>query len=92
MSGIRELVLFKKVFTENSHEILQYLDTLDRSNLKACNKFLLDICQCYELLSCSINSLSKLFYTSVEVSYSNNVKNTVNIYEKTSITGLIWFN
>ena len=87
MSGIRELILFKKVFTENSHEILQYLDNYDKSNLKICNKFLFDICQCYDLLSISINSLSKLFNSSLEISYMNNIKD-----KNHTMSGLFWLN
>lgn len=60
--------LMKEAFKENSYEILQFLGKEDISNLKHVNHFFLDLCDCYQLFSNSIGSLSKLFSMSVNTS------------------------
>jgi hypothetical protein len=58
---IRELALFKNVFTNHSNNILQYLHKHEIDCLKHTNKYINDICECHLLLSESMNSLSDLF-------------------------------
>ena len=56
----------KEAFTNNSQEILQFLDEDDIHNLKLTNKFFLDICDCHLLLSETMKQLGSLFSISVE--------------------------
>lgn len=56
----------KEAFSNNSQEILQFLDEEDIASLKLTNKFFLDICDCHQLFSNTIKELGKLFSISVE--------------------------
>lgn len=87
---LKEISLFKKVFSSNSYEIMQYLNKDDIISLKMSNKYLLDICECHSLFITSIQSLDKLFLTSIDTLYNTNPKDnnsnshTINITEKKS--------
>lgn len=57
----------KEAFTNNSQEILQFLEEDDINNLKCANKFFNEICECHLLFSQTMKQLSNLFSISVNV-------------------------
>jgi hypothetical protein len=66
MSAVRELSLFKNVFSTSGYEIIKYLDTKDIESLRLTNKYINDICECHSILTTSFKNLNNLFNTSVE--------------------------
>ncbi len=90
---LRELALFKNVFTSHSNNIIQYLQKKDIDSLRNTNKFIYDICECHFLLSDSINRLSKLFSSSIIHSSNKETnKQTVNIEKKSKFKEKYNFN
>lgn len=74
--------LLREVFTNNSFEIFQFLESEDISNLKMVNKFFMNVSECHELFDDSIKSLGKLFNLSVNIPEENTSKKKSKFKEK----------